>query len=124
MLSTMPIFFIFYQLSIIQGEKMLSPMSNMFDTFTNYHMFLTNEGWSNLCWSSDAKDLVSFFNSVTESGPWFSYHIILRLRKLFQEQNWTLTWSARESNHAADLVAKLTSFLFFESERGSSIGEN
>lgn len=71
---------------------------------------LVKDGWSNPSWCSDSKEVVSFINSASEHGSWLSRYTVVRLRNLFQQQKWTLTRSARESNNAADLVAKLACY--------------
>lgn len=66
------------------------------------------KGWYKAQWSSDAKGVTELINSKEEPEARDSYYDILQIRERFARSFWSLEWSPRSANKAADSIASFS----------------
>ena len=63
-------------------------------------------GWTNVLWCSDAINLINDVVSVLEPIGWKSRDDLIAIKHRSKDRCWRFSWTPRETNMLADLVAK------------------
>ena len=63
-------------------------------------------GWTNVLWCSDAINLINDVISVLEPIGWKSRDDLIAIKHRSKDRCWRFSWTSRETNMLADLVAK------------------
>ncbi|KAF3454661.1 hypothetical protein FNV43_RR05109 [Rhamnella rubrinervis] len=66
------------------------------------------KAWTQVCWSSDALNVVKEVEANSEPCCWDTRYLLLLCKSLLKEMNWNLTRNAGSSNTVADAAAKFT----------------
>ncbi|KAF3450284.1 hypothetical protein FNV43_RR06364 [Rhamnella rubrinervis] len=65
-------------------------------------------GWRNIVFEVDAKNVMEDVLESSEPASWYSFESLIAIRRRISSENWKLEWSPRESNQAADSLAKFS----------------
>lgn len=68
---------------------------------------ITEKNWSRVEWRYDALRVVNQVLNGFDSCIWDFWDLVWGIRNMFASQMWSLVWTPRETNMAADKAAKL-----------------
>ena len=64
------------------------------------------KGWKKVFWKSDSAVAVKEISSSSDPVAWDTRLEIISIRRKFADVDWKISWTARDSNQAADILAK------------------